>query len=336
MNEPTVHILYDLIDGPWGGANQFLRALKDEFCRMQVYREDPRKADILLFNSNPANYETKLTECFQLRKWHRKTVINRVGGPIFVARGGDLLMDKAICIFNASFCDGTIFQSARSMRENMRLGMKAKVRTAVIPNAPDPNIFKPAQTHEKEKGGKVRLIATSWSANMRKGFDILKFLDENLDFSRYEMSFYGNSRISFRNIMSFPPISSKELADTIRTKNIFIATSKYEACSNSLLEALHCGIPAVARAGGADMDILGGGGIIFNDEGDVIQAIERVAENIESYSHNIKLAGLAEIAERYYEFCKRTHELIPEKKKRASRLSLLRIDVLMRIRKALR
>ncbi len=336
MKRPKIHILYDFVEGPWGGANQFLLALRNEFSRTGVYEEDSGKAEILLYNSNPAGYETRLAECFDLRRRYKKTVINRVGGPISIARGNDLTMDKIIYFFNSKFCDGTVFQSTQSMREHERLGMKVKCRTALIPNAPDPAIFKPVDVKGEKEDRKIRLIATSWSPNMRKGFDILKFLDENLDHSKYDLSFYGNSPISFRNIRRFPPISSKELADAIRASDIFISTSMYEACSNSLLEALHCGIPAVARTGGADEEILGGGGMIFKDKHDVIQAVERVAKDTDRYRRNIKLVRLDEVAYRYYEFSRKTHELISEKEKKARYVDLLWIEFLLKMRRMLR
>ncbi|RJP20552.1 MAG: glycosyltransferase [Candidatus Abyssobacteria bacterium SURF_5] len=332
--KPTVHILYEFVDGPWGGANQFLRALRERLRRMEVYEEDPQEADIIIFNSNPANCEARGTECFKYRRFFKKTIINRVGGPILLARGSDFLMDKAIYLFNSSFCDGTIFQSSRSMQENLKLGMRPKPQVVVIPNAPDPAIFHPATSRLPRQNERIRLITTSWSPNMRKGFDILQFLDDNLDFQKYILSFYGNSPVQFRNIKMFSSVSSRELADILRSQDIYLATSVYEACSNSLLEALHCGIPAVARIGGADRELVGEGGILFTDQTDVIEAIEAVAQNLETFRKNIKPVHLQEVSERYYEFCRRTHETTCEEKKKARYLDLLHMKAILYKRKA--
>ena len=46
-----IHILYLFKDGPWGGGNQFLKALRNEFIKMNFYEEIPEKADVILFNS---------------------------------------------------------------------------------------------------------------------------------------------------------------------------------------------------------------------------------------------------------------------------------------------
>jgi len=87
---------------------------------------------------------------------------------------------------------------------------------------------------------KVKLIASSWSNNWRKGFDIYRFLDENLDFSKYEMTFVGNSPVKFKNIKQIPPVESRDLAELLRTHHIYITASQNDPCSNSLIEALSC------------------------------------------------------------------------------------------------
>ncbi|MBA7489471.1 hypothetical protein ES702_00005 [subsurface metagenome] len=36
-----IHILYKFIEGPWGGGNQFLKALRDYFRKVGVYSDTP-------------------------------------------------------------------------------------------------------------------------------------------------------------------------------------------------------------------------------------------------------------------------------------------------------
>ena len=38
---------------------------------------------------------------------------------------------------------------------------------------------------------KTRLVCTSWSINKNKGFDYYKYLDDNLDFSKYSFTYMG-------------------------------------------------------------------------------------------------------------------------------------------------
>lgn len=48
-----VSILVDLKEGPYGGGNQFLKALKKYFTSLGVYERNPNKVDIVIFNSFP-------------------------------------------------------------------------------------------------------------------------------------------------------------------------------------------------------------------------------------------------------------------------------------------
>ena len=46
-----IKILYDFKDGPWGGANQFLKVLRDEFINLGIYEEETEKAECIIFYS---------------------------------------------------------------------------------------------------------------------------------------------------------------------------------------------------------------------------------------------------------------------------------------------
>lgn len=335
MKEPTIHILFTFVDTPWGGGNQFLKALKEQFLRMGVYEEDPQEADVILFISYPFRHEHFFSQIHSLRKLFHKTIVHRVDGPISLIRGFDFSLDRILYHFNAKYCDGTIFQSKWSQEQNLLLGMKPKRHETIIFNAPDPNIFSPCEKREKSKGGnRIRLVATSWSANMRKGFDIYKFLDENLDFSRYEMSFFGRSPIDFRRIRHSQPLPSAELAEKLREHDIFITASINDPCSNSLIEALHCGLPAVVRNAGGHPEIVGGAGVTFTDETDILETIKVVADNLETFKKNISLPSLYEVATEYYEFCRNAHNKTRDEKKNARLIYLLWIKTLVRAHSA--
>ena len=119
-----------------------------------------------------------------------------------------------------------------------------------------------------------------------KGFNVYKFLDDTLDFGRYEMTFVGRSPIKFNRIQHVPPQPSEELAEVLRQHDIFVTASRNDPCSNALIEALHCGLPAVVRNDGGHPEIVGEAGELFEDERDVLDAIGKVAQNYEYYPYN--------------------------------------------------
>jgi hypothetical protein len=47
-----VYIAYETTDTPWGGGNQFIRALKNNLTKRNIITNNPQEADIILFNSH--------------------------------------------------------------------------------------------------------------------------------------------------------------------------------------------------------------------------------------------------------------------------------------------
>lgn len=316
-----IHILYKFTDGPWGGGNQFLKSIRSYFEKKGVYEDDCTKADIILFNSHHC-----IKDLIKIKKnFPDKIFIHRVDGPIFLIRGQDKLIDKLIFAVNNLIADGTIFQSNWSRERCIEQGMLKPKYEEVIINAPDSRIFYPPNDRESSfNGRKIRLIATSWSSNMKKGFDIYKYLDENLDFSRHEMTFIGNSPIKFHNINHVEPLSSSQLAEELRRHDIFITASVNDPCSNSLIEALHCGLPAVGRDSGGHPEIIGNSGEVFNGTEDVCKDIDSVAKNYTSFVENVRTISMDEIGAKYYTFTKRIYNDSAEKRYVPKKLPLLK------------
>ncbi len=290
-----IHILKKLIDGPWGGGNQFLKSLRSEWRDKGLYAETPLEADGILLNSHHDLAKAVALKYF----FPKKCFVHRVDGPIYLARKTGDKLDDLIFRATGLIAEGVVFQSEFSRRLCLDAGMPVPGLESTIINAPDPKIFYPDKTHQI--GKKIRLIATSWSTNPKKGFDIYDFLDKNLDFKRFDMTFVGNSSVKFRNIKWLPPQKSKDLAVILRMHDIFLTASMFDPCSNSLLEGLHSGLPAVARNSGGHPEIVGKAGVLFDGKDDVLEAIDSVSSNYEFYRKNIDLPGISQVASMYYQ-----------------------------------
>jgi len=312
-----INIYYPFKDTAYGGGNQFLKALRDTWIKNNLYAKDPLDADVIIVNSHHFQ-NIKLIQ--HLKSRNNTVIIHRIDGPIQKVRGKDASVDHMIYFFNHNVADGTIFQSEWSKEENYLLGYEKNRFETVIPNAPDPDIFYPL--HSTRCGGRVRIIATSWSGNLNKGFDIYKFLDNHLDFNQFQMTFAGNSPIEFQNIQNLKPLPSKELADILRQHDIYITASRNEPYSNSLIEALHCKLPAVYRIGSSHGTIVGNGGEGFRGKDDVLVTIENVTRNIEKYRSLIHLKTLEEVADAYYLFCRNIYENSQDSNYHPKRFSL--------------
>ena len=304
---PKIHILVKFVDSPWGGANQFLLALREQFRREGIYAENPFDAQMLLFNSFPYKIKVLLDIAERVKRSNPDCVlVHRVDGPIAKVRGSSVKIDKLIYKFNELYADGTVFISNFSRRENKKLGIKQNKYETVILSACDPDIFNTEGKSPLSKG-KIKLIASSWSANMRKGFKVYQYLDQHLDFDKYEMTFVGNSPVWFNNIRHIEPLPSDKLAGLLKESDIYITASMYEPFGQGVLEALSCGLPGVVRAGNGYLEITGKAVKVFNGECDVIEAIEGIAKDYSYYQSQIKLPSILEIAKQYYEFARKIY-----------------------------
>ena len=306
MSSLKLSIIFNLRSGAYGGGNQFLKALKGALLRLDSYSEYPADADVVLFNSHHS-----LKEVARLKKSHPdKVMVQRVDGPIRLYASMSDKRDAIVMKANRLFADGTVFQSKWSMERSLELGWPSSGHRTVIMNSPDPSIFNREGRWPPLSGEKVRLIATSWSDNPNKGFDVYEFLDCHLDFDRYEMTLIGNSPISFKNIRHLPPRESAELAERLKRGDIFITASRADPCSNSLIEARHCGLPALAYRDGGHPEILAdGGGELFDRPDDIPQLIERLVRNYETYTGRIKAPSIDRAAGQYQDFANSLREL---------------------------
>ena len=289
-------ILYQFVEGPYGGGNQFLKALRAELKQQNAYAPSLTTADCVLVNANPGSLPYLLLRLLFIQK----PVMIRLDGPISLIRGKDKYVDILLAEFIDLHASGLVFQSQWSKEQNKKLfDIKAPLET-VIYNAPDKHIFYPKKNDFPSK--KIKIIAASWSSNSRKGFDIYTYLDTHLDFSRYDMTFIGNSPIGFKNITTHAPVSSLELADILRTQDMYLTASQNDPCSNALLEALACGLPAVALAQGGHPELIQKGGKLFTGESDVIPAIDKVAKNLDHYRSLLPMYSIAAVTEQYVDF----------------------------------
>lgn len=285
-----IFVAYDFKEGPWGGANQFLKALTRRFEQVNVRAMHPDQADVFLFNSHhhPAAINA-------MKDRHpNKAWVHRIDGPTQLVRGYDDQTDAHVFELNNRLATATIFQSQWSRSNTERLGYAPNGMVRVIQNASDPLLFYPPKV--KVLGKKI--IATSWSDNVRKGFDVYEYLDKNLDFSQYEFTFVGRSPIRFKNIQHIMPCDSKTLGHVLRKNAIYITASKNDPCSNAVIEALSCGLHVVYLDSGGNPELVREFGTPFTSCGDVCDAIKQAELLTDSFAYTT----IAEVADQYIAF----------------------------------
>jgi glycosyltransferase involved in cell wall biosynthesis len=289
-------IFHQFAPPPTGGGHQFLRALWHEAKSRGVKIEN----NAISFSTracllNSFNFDER-----RLNRLRRDSVlyVHRVDGPIDVYRGHDDGVDQHIWQTNQKFADKTIFQSHYSLEKHLELGMKFKDPIVVL-NAVDPAIFHAQDREPFSRERKIRLIATSWSDNPKKGASVYAWLDEHLDWERFEFTFVGRSPIQFKNIHMISPVPSNKLAEILRQKDIYITASQNDPCSNSLLEALSSGTPALYLKSGGHPEIVKNAGLGFDSAEEIPAILNQLVNGYETYQSQIDIPSLYDVTTFY-------------------------------------
>jgi glycosyltransferase involved in cell wall biosynthesis len=291
-------VFHEFAPPPSGGGHQFLRALLRELEGRGLDVEQQCISEgtpACLFNS--FNFDFARLRRFSARG---ARLVHRVDGPIGVYRGFDDGTDGHIARINAELASATILQSRFSLERHRELGIELRA-PVVVPNAVDPAIFHPPKRREPLEGRRVRVVATSWSDNPRKGGDALAWLDRHLDHTRYELTFAGRAPVRFEHVRVVGPLDSPALADLLRTQDLYVAPSRDDPCSNALLEALACGLPAAYRDSGGHPELVGEGGLPFRADHDLGDVLERLVAELDERRAAISTRPIAWVADRYVE-----------------------------------
>ena len=224
--------------------------------------------------------------------------MHRVDGPIELYRGRDDGADRKIVEVNSALADATIFQSQWSLGAHRDLGLELR-EPVVIPNAVDPAIFFPPA--ERQAAPRLRVIATSWSDNPRKGAETYAALARAADPARYEFSFAGRTPVPLDGVRQLGPLASEQLAEELRRHDVYVAPSLNEPCSNALLEALECALPALYRRSGSHAELVGEAGLGFDDDEEAVGQLHRLAAELDERRAAIRVPSLRETADRYLE-----------------------------------
>lgn len=298
FSKADISIFHQFQPPPAGGGHQFLRTLSLEFVKQGFQVENnllSPTTQACLFNSH--NFDLERLQGLRREGCY---MVHRVDGPIDVYRGWDGQTDKRIWHLNQTLAEVTIFQSEYSLHKHLELGLIFQ-SPQIIMNVADPSIFHPQGRLPFDHQRKIRLISSSWSANPRKGGPVYKWLEDHLDWNRFEYTFVGQASETFTQLRHIPPLPSQKLADQLRQHDIYITASQDDPCSNALIEALTCGLPAIYLRSGGHPEIVQSAGFGFSDKEEIPVLLGQLIDEYEQRQARIALPSLSEVAERYLE-----------------------------------
>ena len=300
-HECKIHIMPPLIDGPYGGGNQFAKALKIYFNAQNKYEENLSNANVVLFNGFPFRERGSFQKALEwkVERGSSGIIIVRLDGPISKGRNNPEA-DYFDCVLY-DFCnlvaDAIVIQSDWSKSEILSHKAAPTCPNYVIGNAVDSKIF--FKPKKKKRAEKFRLITTSWSNNPQKGFLIYEWLDENLNFDEIEYTIIGNSVPVFDNIVVKAPMPQEKLAEELRQHDVFINASLIESCSNASLEALNCGLPVIAPNSSSHPQYVSNQDLLFNKKEEVPEKIKKLRTQLKKYSDEISVKKIDDVGSEY-------------------------------------
>jgi glycosyltransferase involved in cell wall biosynthesis len=291
-------VFHDFRPSPAGGGSQTLRAILGEMerrgVRVELHAISPGSRAVLFnsFNFDFARLELLARRADGIHKVHR------VGAVTTLYRGFDDGTDARVARINRELADSTIAISQATVEMYRQIGIEL-VRPQVVYNGCDDRIFNRDGRVPFARDRKLRLISASWSDNPNKGAPTYRWLEQHLDWSRYEFTFVGNSPIRFERITHLPPLPARELADVLRRHDVFVTATENDAYSNALVEALSCGLPAVYLDSGGSREAVKEAGFGFGARDEIPELLDRIVDEYEQRQEAISLPTLGEVVDRY-------------------------------------
>lgn len=296
MSKLAIHTNIRLRAGAYGGANAFMRSLFDALrARGHRFVDDPVRADVALLNA--------LSDGLDLDRVKR---IADLGVPIVHRRVGYIVSgspemraapdgvphgDRLQAAFDP-YVRLAVFQSEYGRRVFERAGFTGA--GAVVYNGVDERIFAPVargwrswfeRSRRVRLRGRLRLVISTWSTDPNKGFDDYMRLDALLgDLPGISTSLVGRWPESFapRQIRRVPPLRPHALARFLRAQDALLTFSRFETCSNALIEGLNCGLPALYLDSGSNAELAAPYGVAWS--GDFARDVAALDANYDAFT----------------------------------------------------
>lgn len=290
-----VAIGYKLQDGPWGGGNQFGRALADALAaRGDDVRFDLRDDDIdLILLTDPRGRAPSISF-----------------GAGAVARYLGLRNSDAVVVHRINECD----ERKRSRHMNRLLKRANYVAdhtvfiaswlrdldvwrgengSSVILNGADSTVFSASANERWTREEPLRLVTHHWGGNRLKGFDIYELLDRMLIDpgwkDRIEFTYVGRipDDAALPHARVVEPLAGPELAAELASHHVYVTGSQNEPGGMHHIEGALSGLPLLFRRSGALPEYCSPFGVVFDGPDDFVAALEQMMAEYEGHQQSL-------------------------------------------------
>ena len=267
-----IHFTYRHVDSAWGGANNFIRAIKTELAkdtRFQFTDIDHVPCEIVFMNQlgkgpggNGRRYKLA-----QVRRWKaegRRIVVRAVNlnrhafrmGLRNITRGW--LQDRqTIALLNLA--DIVIFQSAYQREFFLRAGYK-EAQNCIIHNGAS-RVFWVENPCAQPLDSQIRLVSSTASARETKRHDLIAKISM---YDGVEVMHLGAwpEDLPTARVRLLGMQSHEEMLKTLGQAHYFLHPALNDPCPNAVFEALCAGLPVIYNPGpGSSSEIIGSCGL---------------------------------------------------------------------------
>lgn len=276
-----------ITEGAWGGSNQFVKMLTEQYAQLGHKVTFTLKGDIdLILMIHPSYSGMRSYDINDIRSYmyrHPNTLLVHRVNTCDERRGyGN---ENEIILEANKYADYTVFISSFLRDLYVHNGFDSKRPHYVILNGADENVFNHANRADWKPNDKLRIVTHHWANAYTKGFDIYERLDLLLGtkpFSDlFEFAFIGNAPkgLHFKHTRVIQPLAGLELAQALKQHHIYLTATRNEPAGMHHIEGMCCGLPVLYLNSGALPEYCSPYGIEFN----LINFEEKLLEMRECY-----------------------------------------------------
>lgn len=292
-----VSIGANVIEGPWGGGNLFVKNLTNFLIKnghSVIYDLKDNDIDIILLTDPRKKSESSSYNHRQIRKYKKKVnpnvkVVHRINecDERKNTKGLNKYYIKANLV-----ADYTIFVSTWLKNIYINSGYVSRSDSVILAGA-DKSIFNRDNQIDYLQGNKLNIVTHHWSNNWNKGFNVYQQLDNLLSENNYKeifnFTYIGNlpKNFKFQNSRTIQPLHDSELAKELKYHHIYLTASLNEPSGNHHIEAAQCGLPILYINSGGIPEYCNGYGVMFEEDNFIIKLLE-IKDNYYNLRNNMK------------------------------------------------
>lgn len=317
----SIYFNYRVVDGPWGGANSFLRALGDQLRArpgVRVVASEQDEHDIFFMNQlgrgpgrprwarqflSPAEvrrlrlYGARSPLAALARGWpgsrrtrRGKYLVCRVVNLLEHAYGKPSRRDRDL-LKALQYTHFDIFQSRYLYEMFLRAGY-AKEHWAIIYNGVDQRTFHMRDKVWWDGTEPLRIFSATYTRRTTKRFDIIAAISELPGVESYHVGIWPEN-VAPRRVRLLGVLPQERLVELYRRQaHIFLHPAEKDICPNAVVEALSCGLPVIYNRPGGTEELVGPCGVAVGE--DLGATVDAIRQSYEAY--------VAQIHERWTEY----------------------------------